>query len=60
MSDAQETWTLPELAKVLGKSRQTLWDWYKAGKIKGYQFGENGTVSIPNEEAERLIKITQV
>jgi excisionase family DNA binding protein len=45
---------ITRLAKELNVSRQTIYDWIKAGKIKTKRnFG--GTIYIPNAEIQRLI-----
>lgn len=40
---------LSHYAKKLGISYRTAWNWYKAGKLQGYQ-AESGTIIITEEE----------
>ena len=43
---------LSQYAKKLGISYRTAWNWFKAGKIKGYQT-HTGTIIITEEETEK-------
>ncbi|OQY45097.1 MAG: hypothetical protein B6242_11285 [Anaerolineaceae bacterium 4572_78] len=47
---------LSDYAHKLGISYKTAWNWFRAGKIKGYQM-DTGTIIIIDDDGEKLQKI---
>jgi len=55
MDQISKTYTVPEVAKLLGVTPSTVRVWVKQGKMKGIQFFDQGRITIPREEVEKQL-----
>lgn len=46
--------TVKQAAEIFGCSTQTVQAWIKAGRIKAYRMGGNGSYRVPWAEVERV------
>lgn len=50
--------SIKDLAKELGISYQTVYDWVRKGTIKSFQMSKNGKRFILKSDIEKLVKTT--